>query len=59
MRRLRSLTRPLVRSIIKPLASSVVVASSGGGGSSGPGPNDVVSNGEAVLSNTEQVTSTP
>ena len=30
----------------------------GGGGGPGPGANDVVSNGEAVLSNTEQVTST-
>ena len=51
-----SVASPVARAVVQPVASSVVgdVA----GGSSGPGANDVVSNGEAVLSNTEQVTST-
>lgn len=57
MNRIRSLARSLTRAMVKPLASPVV-GDVAGGGSSGPGPNDVVSNGEAVLSNTEQVTST-
>jgi len=40
------------------LGVPVVGDVAGGGGGPGPDANDVVSNGEAVLSNTEQVTST-
>lgn len=53
-----STLRSVIRKVVRPVASSTVVGDSASG-SSGPGPNDVVSNGEAVLSNTEQVTSTP
>jgi len=49
---------PVARSVVKPVASPVVGDVAGGGGGPGPDANDVVSNGEAVLSNTEQVTST-
>ena len=48
---------PIISTIIfgAPVVGDVA---GGGGGGPGPGANDVVSNGEAVLSNTEQVTST-
>lgn len=47
---------PIISTIV--FGAPVVGDVSGGGGGGGPGANDVVSNGEAVLSNTEQVTST-
>lgn len=45
--------------IIQLIINGAPASGGSAAGSSGPGPNDVVSNGEAVLSNTEQVTSTP